>query len=145
MLLLLDFLAGAPFSSEVLPTICCCLICCKIPYSGVVNLICGFQKSPFHLLFACLLSVSTVLSILQLPFWASTSIYYTPRHSCCAHLPLFAAAPSCDQSDPTMPYVDTSTLTVADELKKGRKKVVSAFLHTVRPAVCKEATWMHFL
>lgn len=66
------------------------------------------------------LSVSTRLRILKLPFGASTGIHYTPRHSCCAHLPLSAAAPSCDQPEPTVPFVDTSIVGAVDgwSLKK---------------------------
>lgn len=82
-----------------------------------------------------------------MPFRASTSIHYTPRHSCCAHLRLSAAAPSCDQPDPTVPYVDTSIVSAVDacEFKEKKKmNVVSAFLHTVRPAVCLEEAWILF-
>lgn len=79
------------------------------------------------------LSVSARLQILKLPFWASTRIHYTPRHSCCAHLPLSAAARSCDPPEPTVPFVDASIVGAADGWSLKEKCGVSIF---VRPAVC---------
>lgn len=117
-------------SSKVRTSCSCYKTRVQLPYSDITQSVNQYLLHIFH--------VSTVLQILKMPFWASTSIHYTPRHSCCAHLPLSAAAPSCDQPDPTVPYVDTSIVSAMDdcEFKKKKMTVALAFLHTVRPAVC---------
>lgn len=108
------------FSSKVLP-ICSCL---NYQNKGATT---GLTEH---------LSVSTRLQILKLPFWASTRIHYTPRHSCCAHLPLSAAAPSCDQPEPTMPFVDTSIVGAVDGWSLKKKMRCQHCCTLVRPAVC---------
>lgn len=111
-LLLRNVLAGAPF-----PPSPSCLLLLKLPKQR-----CNSWILTEHL------SVSTRLQILKLPFWASTSIHYTPRHSCCAHLPL-AAALSCDQPEPTVPFVDTSIVGAADGWSLKKKCSVSIAAH----------------
>lgn len=95
----------------------------QISYSDIVNLFCGLQKSPFHPPFVCLLQIFHIHGAVdpQTAISGQRKYLLHPQTFLLCSLPLFAAAPSCDQSVPTMPYVDTCTLTVVDGLKKEKK------------------------